>query len=49
MAEGRLKRGVAEQLLSRAAQMCGLVRDDGVRAVAATIASGLRRGSNAGT
>jgi hypothetical protein len=49
MTEGRLKREVAVQLLKSAAQICGLVRDDGANAVAATIASGLRRGSNAGT
>jgi hypothetical protein len=49
MAEGRLQPEVAEQLLKSAAQICGLVRDDGANAVAATIASGLRRGSNAGT
>jgi len=44
MAEGRLKRGVAAQLLKSAAQICGLERDDGERAVVATILSGLRRG-----
>ena len=47
--EGRLQPAVAERLLKSAAQLCGLVRDDGARAVAATIVSGLRRGSNAGT
>ena len=49
MTEGRLRPKVAFHLLKSAAQICGLVRDDGANAVAATIASGLRRGSNAGT
>jgi putative DNA primase/helicase len=44
VAEGRLQPVVAEQILKSAAQLCGLVRDDGERAVAATILSGLRRG-----
>jgi hypothetical protein len=42
VAEGRLKPNVAAQLLSSAAWLCGLTRDDGERAVASTIASGLR-------
>jgi hypothetical protein len=42
VAEGGLKPAVAVQLLSGAAQLCGLSRDDGQRSVAATIASGLR-------
>jgi putative DNA primase/helicase len=45
VAEGRLQLVVAEQLLRSAAHLCGLVRDDGARAVMATIVSGLRRGS----
>jgi putative DNA primase/helicase len=44
MTEGRLQPKVAVQLLKSAAQLCGLVRDDGERAVVATILSGLRRG-----
>jgi hypothetical protein len=35
-----------EQLLKSAAQICGLVCDDGNRSVTATILSGLRRGSH---
>jgi Bifunctional DNA primase/polymerase, N-terminal len=46
VAEGRLKLNVAEQLLSSAAWLCGLTRDDGERAVAATIRSGLKRGAS---
>jgi putative DNA primase/helicase len=42
--EGRLEPKVAQKLLKSAAQLCGLVRDDGERAVVATILSGLRRG-----
>ena len=42
VAEGKLKPNVAEQLLSSAAWLCGLTRDDGKRAVEATITSGLR-------
>ncbi len=42
VAEGRLKPSVAAQLLSSAAWLCGLTRDDGQRAAASTIASGLR-------
>jgi hypothetical protein len=42
VAEGRLQPTVAKQLLSSAAWLCGLTRDDGEQAVAATIASGLR-------
>jgi hypothetical protein len=44
MTEGQLRPRVAVQLLKSAAQLCGLVRDDGERAVMATILSGLRRG-----
>ena len=47
MTEGRLQPGVVVQLLKTAVQLCGLVRDDGDRAVTATILSGLRRGSHA--
>jgi hypothetical protein len=43
LAEGRLRREVAEQLLFAAAN--GLVRTDGQQSVLATIASGLRTGS----
>lgn len=39
-----LGRDQAEAALRRAAFDCGLIRDDGLPAVAATIASGLRRG-----
>jgi Bifunctional DNA primase/polymerase, N-terminal len=45
VAEGRLKPEVAEKLLRSAAQMCGLVRDDGAEQVTATIASGFRNAS----
>jgi hypothetical protein len=44
MTEGQLRPWVAVQLLKSAAQLCGLVRDDGERAVMATILSGLRKG-----
>jgi hypothetical protein len=40
-----LPRAVVEAALEAAAADCGLIHDDGVRAVAATIRSGLTRGS----
>jgi hypothetical protein len=45
VAAGLLPRGVVEAVLEAAAADCGLIHDDGVRAVAATISSGLARGS----
>jgi hypothetical protein len=41
---GALTESMVEDALERAALECGLVRDDGRRAVAMTIASGLKRG-----
>ena len=41
---GLLPTDLAEDALTRAADACGLLREDGPRVVAATIASGLRRG-----
>jgi Bifunctional DNA primase/polymerase, N-terminal len=43
IAEGKLQPEVAVQLLISAATVCGLVRDDGIRSVLATIRSGLKR------
>jgi len=42
IAEGKLQPEVAVQLLISAATVCGLVRDDGIRSVLATIRSGLK-------
>lgn len=39
-----LTQAVAERALQQAAQECGLAKEDGMRAVLATIASGLRKG-----
>lgn len=47
ISEGRLQPNIAEQLLRNAARSCGLIREDGPRAVGATIASGLRTGVRA--
>jgi hypothetical protein len=47
VAEGRLQLAVAEHLLLSAAQVCGLIRDDGLAQARSTIASGLRTGSRA--
>ena len=41
---GLLRQAVAEGALERAADECGLTREDGLRAVQATIASGMRKG-----
>jgi len=41
-AEGKLRRDVAQTLLLGSARLCGLLADDGIRSVAATIASGMR-------
>jgi hypothetical protein len=41
VAEGVLPREVAKQVLLSAAQLCGLIRDDGIAATEKTIASGL--------
>ena len=41
---GLLSSGVVEDVLAHAADACGLLREDGQRAIAATITSGLRRG-----
>ena len=41
---GLLPRDLTEQALEEAADRCGLIAEDGLRAVAATIASGLARG-----
>ena len=41
---GLLPQGIAEDALSDAAHTCSLVRDDGLHAVRATIASGMRKG-----
>lgn len=43
IAEGAIRPWVAGQLLEEAARQCGLVRDDGIGAVRATIHSGLGR------
>jgi putative DNA primase/helicase len=40
---GILRRGFADAALECAAEECGLVRDDGLASVHATIDSGLRR------
>jgi hypothetical protein len=43
IAEGAIRRNLAEQLLCNAARVCGLWHDDGAGAVRATIGSGLGR------
>ena len=47
VAGGLLPDGEAQRVLEAAAEACGLVRDDGVRQVRATIRSGLRAGARA--
>jgi len=46
IAEGLMTRPIAEQVLESAARICGLVSDDGLRAVRATIGSGLGEREN---
>lgn len=41
---GRLRRGYADCALEVSAELCGLIRDDGIDAVRATIDSGLKSG-----
>jgi hypothetical protein len=45
VAEGVIRETVAVQLLESAATLCGLVADDGMSRVRATIASGLSVGA----